>query len=211
MKKFILGVISLCLMFSISACSSSSSSLFGPKTIPVSNIILSADSVELTVGKSKSITYTILPEDATNRSLTWQSSDENVASVSYGQIKAISPGTATITVFNSEGVTARCVVKVIQKPAYDRLTESEKRFVDNFVKYADRYFINPSSVEIKNIFIRPSDYIIFLSAENQLGGTTSQYVALDYNEGFLNTKQNYNLPESTMNIELINKAIKEKM
>lgn len=211
MKKIILSIIALCLTFSVSACSSNFSSPFKPKTIPVSSIILSTDSVELIVGRSKHITCTILPEDATNKSLTWQSSDENVASVSYGQIEAISPGTATVTVFNSEGVTAKCVVKVIQEPAYDGLEEREKRFVDNFVEYADSYFINPSSVEIKNIFFNTSYYIIFLSAENQFGGTTSQYVALDFDEGFLNTKQNYNLPESTMNIKLINEAIKEKL
>lgn len=211
MKKIILSIIALCLIFSLGACSFSFSSPFKPKTIPVSSIVLSTDSVEIIVGRSKHITYTILPEDATNRSLTWQSSNENVATVSYGQIKAVSPGTATITVFNSEGVTAKCGVKVIQESAYDRLENNEKKFVDNFVKYADSYFINPRSVEIKNIFFDTSKYIILLSAENQFGGTTKQYVALDFDEGFLNTKQNYDLPESSMNIELINEAIKEKL
>ena len=78
------------------------------------SIKLSKTSVSLKEGASYTLKDTILPEDTTDKSVTWTSSDTSVATVSGGVIKAISKGTATITAETSNGLTAKCTVKVIR-------------------------------------------------------------------------------------------------
>ncbi len=84
--------------------------------IPVSEIILSNTSLELVVGDSQDLMATILPEDATDKSLTWESSDTRVATVSEkGKVTAIAVGSCTITA-KSGTVSAECVVTVKSIP-----------------------------------------------------------------------------------------------
>ncbi|MDE6050010.1 MAG: Ig-like domain-containing protein, partial [Paramuribaculum sp.] len=55
---------------------------------------------------------------ATDKSVTWSSSDEDVATVSAsGFVTAIKPGKATITATTANGLTASCEVTVTAKPA----------------------------------------------------------------------------------------------
>lgn len=75
-------------------------------------------------GKEKSFTYsvTILPRDATNRNVTWESSDNSVATVSSnGVVTGVSLGTSIITCHSTDGsgVYAMCRVKVIGKGMID--------------------------------------------------------------------------------------------
>lgn len=60
---------------------------------------------------------TIYPEDATNKEVTWTSSNESVATVdNIGNVRAVKSGTATIRVKTEDGgKTASCVVTVKQK------------------------------------------------------------------------------------------------
>jgi uncharacterized protein YjdB len=56
---------------------------------------------------------TVLPEDATDKSVTWTSDNEEVATVVDGVVTAVSEGTASITVTTVDGnLTATCVVTV---------------------------------------------------------------------------------------------------
>lgn len=66
-------------------------------TVNLNNFTLSKKSLSLTVGKSKTITATFDPTDATDTTLTWISSDTDVATVDAGVITGVAPGTATIT------------------------------------------------------------------------------------------------------------------
>ncbi len=60
------------------------------------------------------LSATITPDDATNQNVTWKSSDPNIATVdANGKIRALKPGTATITVITEDGgKTATCTVTV---------------------------------------------------------------------------------------------------
>ena len=66
-------------------------------TVELTDFTLSKKSLSLTVGKSKTITATFDPTNATDTTLTWISSDTAVATVDAGKITAVGAGTATIT------------------------------------------------------------------------------------------------------------------
>ncbi len=76
-------------------------------------LTLKETTLRLKKGEYYTLEYTITPEDATEKSLKWTSSDLSVASVeSSGRIHAVNGGTATITVTNGR-FTATCEVTVI--------------------------------------------------------------------------------------------------
>ncbi len=85
---------------------------------PVTNITLSPSTLTLEAGKTKYISATVTPSNATNKNLTWKSSDTSVATVSAGvsgaNVTAQGVGTATITceAADGSGVKATCTVVV---------------------------------------------------------------------------------------------------
>lgn len=100
---------------------------------PVTGISLSKDSVRLEKGESELIQAIITPENADKKTVTWSTSDENVATVANGTIKAVGKGTATITATAKDTTkgtfSAQCQVEVfatdvtgIQMPGYDNIT-----------------------------------------------------------------------------------------
>ena len=89
----------------------------GPKDDPViavTGISLSQTSVSLEVGGKVSLTATVSPSDATDKTVTWTSSNSGVASVSGGVVTAAAEGTATITA-SAGGKSAKCEVSVKRK------------------------------------------------------------------------------------------------
>ena len=82
--------------------------------VPVTKVELDKAVLELDFGGSGQLTATVFPADATNKSVTWKSSDDNVAEVSQdGTISAKEPGKATITVTTADGgFTDTCQVTV---------------------------------------------------------------------------------------------------
>ncbi len=83
-------------------------------TISVTGVTLNKTSTTLTVGSSERLTATVAPSDATDKSVTWASSNTAVATVdANGTVTAVSAGTATITVTTADGAkTATCTVTV---------------------------------------------------------------------------------------------------
>lgn len=98
---------------SIAAGSSSVGS--GVETIYVSSITLNATTHSMETSEQFSLTATVLPANATNKNLTWNSSNESVATVSSdGLVTAIANGSTTITAAATDesGKTATCVITV---------------------------------------------------------------------------------------------------
>ena len=99
-----------------SSASSGASSSFNEsiKTpVPVTEITLDETSKTLAVGESFTLTATVAPDDADDATVTWESSDTEVATVTDGVVKAtnLKAGTATITAKAGE-CTATCAVTV---------------------------------------------------------------------------------------------------
>jgi uncharacterized protein YjdB len=83
-------------------------------TILVSSVSISPSSCSINMGLTKSLVSNILPSNATNKIVTWSSTNSAVATVNtFGLVSAISPGTATIQVQTADGgFTASTVVTV---------------------------------------------------------------------------------------------------
>ncbi|MGM9739026.1 MAG: Ig-like domain-containing protein [Candidatus Cryptobacteroides sp.] len=82
---------------------------------PVANVALDKDNVTLKVGEKATLQATVGPEDATDKTLTWTSSDPTVATVEDGVITALKLGTASITA-KAGDKTASCQVTVEPTP-----------------------------------------------------------------------------------------------
>ena len=86
------------------------------KIISVESVTLDKSSLELTEGDKATLVATVKPENATNKNVTWSSSDESVATVSNGEVTAVKAGTAKITVKTEDGAkTAECSVTIKAK------------------------------------------------------------------------------------------------
>lgn len=84
----------------------------GPQKIEVENITLSHTRLEMAPNGTQQLTATVTPSNATNKTITWESSNKTVATVnSSGLVKAISDGTATI-IATADGKSASCEVIV---------------------------------------------------------------------------------------------------
>ena len=82
------------------------------KTVPVTGIRLSETSLKLNKGDSRTLSATVQPDNASDKTVRWNSSDNSVATVDQnGTITATGGGTATISA-TAGGVSASCSVEV---------------------------------------------------------------------------------------------------
>ena len=81
---------------------------------PVTSVSFDFNTITLSVGSSKTIKANVLPEDAVNKELYWESSNNDVATVSNGVVTAVGEGSATITATTTDGsnIQATCEVTV---------------------------------------------------------------------------------------------------
>lgn len=81
----------------------------------VSKIILNNTSLTLNANDKATLQATVIPVGATDKTLTWYSSNNSVVTVSdTGEVTALRGGSATITVTSKNGITARCNVIVTE-------------------------------------------------------------------------------------------------
>ena len=84
------------------------------KVIPVSSVTLNRASLELVEGEQATLTATVKPDDATDKSVTWSSSNAAIATVENGKVVAVKEGSAVITAKAGEK-SATCTVAVAKK------------------------------------------------------------------------------------------------
>lgn len=85
-----------------------------PSVVNVTEVEINKTSTTLTVGGTETLTATVRPDNATDKTVTWSSDNTSVATVgANGKVTAVAAGTATITVTTTDGSkTATCSVTV---------------------------------------------------------------------------------------------------
>ena len=88
-----------------------------PFAVAVTGVTLDKPTVSLVAGTSTTLTATVAPTNATNKTVTWSSNNPDVAAVDKdGKVTAKKTGEATITVTTTDGgKTASCTVKVLTR------------------------------------------------------------------------------------------------
>lgn len=84
------------------------------KVIAVESIELNKTTLELVEDDSETLVATVKPDNATNKTVTWTTSDASIATVENGKVTAIKEGEATITA-SAGGKSASCKVVVAKK------------------------------------------------------------------------------------------------
>lgn len=117
-------------------------------TVPVTGITINKESVELAEGETITLTATVEPSDANNKSFTWASEDKTIATVSTaGKVKAIKAGTTTITATTADGgFVASCTI-IVKGTGLD----------DIYVEKAEKFYLNGQ------IYIRRGDAVYTLT------------------------------------------------
>ena len=97
MKKglFAMFVALICAMtcaFALVACNNGEE-----QTVAVESVTLNKTELTLEVGGEETLTATVAPDDATDKTVTWSSDNTAIATVENGKVTAIAAGTATIT------------------------------------------------------------------------------------------------------------------
>jgi len=132
--------------------------------IPVTGITLNKNNLTLDMNQSEQLTYIILPDNATNKSITWKSSNPDVISVSNdGTIKALKQGNSTITVTTVEGnKTADCIVIVNEEIIDDTVYKEwpEKTNVETNKVWSIKFNMDINSANSDNVYVTDEYNII---------------------------------------------------
>ena len=108
-----------------------------PDPVYVTSVELDQSELALTLGDRYTLKATVYPSHADNKAITWRSSDEAVATVEGGTVKAMGAGTATITVRTEDGDhTATCVVTVTD-PTGTATISGEQVYVQGGILYVE--------------------------------------------------------------------------
>lgn len=121
MKKFkfaLLAFMTALISFGFTACSDDDEEL---NNVSVTGVTIDPATLALKIGTTGTLTATVVPENATVKTVAWTSSDTNVATVENGVVTAVAEGSATITVKTENGgFTATCEVTITSDaPAFD--------------------------------------------------------------------------------------------
>ncbi|MBR1630177.1 MAG: Ig-like domain-containing protein [Lachnospiraceae bacterium] len=128
-------------------------------TVAVTGVKLNKSSASVNVGKEVTLSATILPKNATNKKVTWSSSNKSIATVnSSGVVKGVKKGSATITVTTiDQKKTAKCTVTV--KPISVSSVSLDKK-TSSIVKgkiFTLKATVSPSDATNKNVTWKSSN------------------------------------------------------
>ena len=96
-----------------SSSSNSKTTTSIPSTIEVTEIQIQEKIEDMEIGENEKLTATITPNNATDKNITWQSSDESIATVdSTGEVTARNAGVVSITATTSNGKSNMITINV---------------------------------------------------------------------------------------------------
>lgn len=138
------------------------------KTIAVTSITLDKTSLSMQVGETETITATVKPDDTTDKTVTWSSSDESVVKVDNGKVIAINTGQAKITAAVGNIATS-CDIVVYQSDNVIIYTTTDKKVLK---PYNEAAF---SSAIVSNTYIGDVGIITFEKPLTFIGGAAFYY------------------------------------
>ncbi len=86
--------------------------------------------IPITSSVTEQLTANILPENATDTSVTWASSNETVCTVNAGKLRGLSAGVAEITATSANGVVGTCTVTVVPAEEFPGIFDLEYTALD---------------------------------------------------------------------------------
>lgn len=95
--------------------------------IPVTSIKLDKNQVNLDEGDTLKLTVLIEPENVTNKSVIWETSNDSVAIVENGIVRAVSSGVATIVVKTEDGKYSDSCFITVQKTKIEEVQQEESQ------------------------------------------------------------------------------------
>ncbi|MCM1990285.1 Ig-like domain-containing protein [Oceanirhabdus seepicola] len=134
-------------------------------TINVESIVLNETELKMRLTSKYQLTTQVLPLNATNKALTWKSSNTSVATVDKnGKVVATGVGISVITVESTNGKTAKCNVTVLPIPV-DSVTLQKEKSIELGEKAQLVAKIYPSNATNKNLTWTSSNFQI-ISVDN---------------------------------------------
>ena len=111
--------------------------------IPTTGVTVTPTNQTINVGKTFTITPTVTPDNATDKSIICTSSDDTIATVDdNGKVTALMEGTATITATtNDGGFTASCVITVVKREG--RVTGITVTPISKTASVGEIFFVTP--------------------------------------------------------------------
>ena len=122
----------------------------------VTKVTLNKTTASLKKGDKLSLSATVLPKTAADKSVTWESSDKAVATVdAKGVVSAVSAGSAKITATAANGVSAYCLVNVTDagsdKPENDKIETKAALTADRIAAEKEKSYFTLSLSEASRI------------------------------------------------------------
>lgn len=146
------------------------------QVISVESVTLNKTELQLTEGEEATLVATILPENADNKQISWESADSGIASVEEGKVTAIKAGATTIIVTTEDGeLTASCAVTVKEKPKANSITLD-----------AESVTVSAGESYTLTIQVSPADAVCDFQWTTSDSGIAS--VKADGNKGIVETK-----------------------
>lgn len=145
-----------CTITATSTCTRASKAFKLTVKQKATGVKLSKASLALEAGESATLTAEVLPATATNKAVTWTTSNAKVASVSNGTVKALSAGTAVITAKSADGAQAKCNVTV-SKHAQSVTFEKSAYTLENAKSLTLKATVLPADTSFKTLTFTSSD------------------------------------------------------
>ena len=121
--------------------------------VNVTNVSLSRSSASVYMNENFTLTASVYPSNATNKSVSWSSSNTNIATVdSNGKVTGVNEGTATITATTVDGgKTASCTVTVLKRDVTGVSLDKHELLLYPNETYRLTATITPSNASIRTV------------------------------------------------------------
>ena len=118
--------------------------------VPVTSVTVAPDTVTLIEGRSEQLTATVLPEDATDKTVSWSVDDDTVAMVDgKGLVKAVKEGSVTVTVTTTDGgFTSTSDINVDSVPLVDLSQLSSDHWPTNYVFKKNTLYVDIEDITL---------------------------------------------------------------